>query len=302
MALSPSRANVLMGGIADWKIKLVADGLYRTLSSLRTGKIDIKPLETKDSQGRAIQYGYDLTGSGQFLAVGTAAHFADLLSTIGTSACSHKIQLINGQYVNSGGTSMDPATFGVKWKLVSDKDMDDSMYCELTATRRLTAAEYLLVLASSTSNPADGSNSTDILATLLPVRADIVPAGIVKIELGASAGLGDVVTSLRNGKFTAELLTTKDSRGQDIGYAVKIDFSCEGLETANAELVSWEAIAARTNFSKLTFAGGSTFTTATAALGITTGVSVDKDSDEVAVLNITGSGIILPSAFTTAWA
>ena len=302
MALAPSRANVLISGIADWKIKLVADGLYRTLSNLRTGKVEVKPLETKDSQGRAIQFGYDLAASGQFLAVGTAAHFADLLGTIGTAACSHKISLINGQYVNSGATSMSPTTFGVKWKMISDKDMDDSLYCEFSASRRLTVAEYLLLLASSSSNPADGSNNADALATLLPVHADIVPAGIVQVELGATGGsLTDVVSSVRNGKFSAELLTTKDSRGQDIGYAVKVDYSVEGLETTSAELIVWEAICARENQCKLTFAGGSTFTN-TATFGITLGVSIDKDSDDVSFLKITGSGIILPAAFTTAWA
>ena len=303
MALSPSIANVQIAGVASWKLKLSTDTEYHSLSTLRTGKLDIKPLATKDSQGREVQYGYDLAASGQFLGVGTAAKMADLLATIGTSDMAHKIALINGQYINSGATSMSPTTFGVDWKMVSDKDMDDNLYCEFAASRRLTPAEYLLVLASSSINPADGSNTPgDFLYPLESITAaDIVPAGVVKIELGATSGLGDVVSNLRNGKFTATLLTTKDARGQARGYAVKVDYECEGLETIEAELVKWEAIAARQNFAKLTFACGSTFTSA-AALGITNTITSDKDSDDVMIIKIIGSGIILPAIWTSAWA
>jgi hypothetical protein len=301
MALAPSIANVQIAGIADWKIKLVTDGLYRSLSYLRKGMVEVKPLATKDSYQRDIQYGYEFAASGEFLAVGTAAHFADLLGTIGTSDVSHKLQMINGRYYNSGATSMSPTTFGAKWKMISDKDMDDSLHCQFSASRRLTPTEWTYLLASSTSNPADGSNNNDALQTLAPVIGDIVPAGVVKIELGASAGLGDVVSNLRNGKFTAELLTTLDARGQDHGYAVKIDYECEGMETTAAELLVWEAIAARANYTKLTFAGGSTFTSAT-TMGITNAVSNIKDSDDISIIKVVGSGIILPAAFTTAWA
>ena len=300
MALTPSIANVQIAGIADWKIKLTQDGLYRSLSSFRKGLLEIKPLATKDSYQRDIQYGYDLSASGEFLAVGTAAHFADLLGTIGTSDVSHKIQLINGQYINSGATSMSPATFGVKWKMISDKDMDDALYCQFSASRRLTPTSMGYIYASNTTNPADGNNSNDILQTLAPVIGDIVPAGITKIELGATAGLGDVVSNLRNGKFTAELLTTPDVRGQEHGYGVKIDFEGEGMETTAAELIVWGTIAARANYVKLTFAGASTFTSAS-TLGITTTVSSVKDADDIMTIKIAGGGIILPAAFVTAW-
>jgi hypothetical protein len=300
MALTPNISNVQPAGIADWQIKLVTDGLYRSLAYFRKGLLEIKPLATKDTRQRDIQYGYELAASGEFLAVGTASHFADLLGIIGTGNVSHKIALIGGQYVNSGATSMSPATFGTKWKMISDKDMDDSLYCQFSASRRLIPAEWGYILASNNTNPAVGTNNNDALTALAPVIGDIVPAGITQIELGASAGLGDVVSNLRNGKFTAELLTTPDTRGQEHGYAVKIDFEGEGMETTTAELTVWQAIAARANYVKLTFAGLSTFTSAT-SLGLTTMVSSLKDSDDIMHIKIVGSGIILPAAFTTAW-
>ncbi len=295
MALVPSRANVLVAGVSTWKIKNTSGGdtAYHSLPFLRQGKINIDSLSTKNSLGQDVPYAYELKGVAQFPAIRTEANFVDLMDTIASVLIDHKITLINGQIIASAATSMSPTGFGVGLKIVSDKDMDGDMYVEMTISRRLTPAEYVLIMTTAGA-PADGTGVADTLVLLDSlVRADIVPAGISKVEFGvASAGTYlDDIDNLRNAKFSMELLTTNDSRGRALGYAWKTDLSLEALETLEAENLKWPAIAVRANEARITFINGMVATFPT-QLGITQSYASEKDSDDVAVLKITGSGII----------
>jgi hypothetical protein len=226
----------------------------------------------------------------------------DLLDTLGTDLIEHRITLINGQIISSkpGVSTPSPTGFGTKWKVVSDKDMDGDMFVEISISRRLTVAEYTQILTTANA-PTFGTSAT--FTNLLSLtRADIVPAGISKIELGvASAGTYlDDIDNLRMGKLTAELLTTKDSHGQEIGYAVKFDFEAESMETIEAELLKWDDIAIRANECRITFANGMVASFPT-QLGITTSLQVIKDSDDIAFLKVAGSGIVLKTALDGIW-
>lgn len=306
MALSPSRANIQQSGVSEWAIKDTArpDTGYAPIPFLRNGKIEIKTLETKNSKGQPVAYGYELSGSAQFPAVRTTANFVKLLDSLSTKLIDHRIKLINGQVISSkpSTSAPSPTGFGVKWKLVSDKDMDGDMYVEISISRRLTFAEYTQILSSVNADTTTAITGDTFYPFLSLTRADIVPAGIAKIELGAAdAGTYlDDIDNLRNGKFTAELLTTKDSRGQEMGYAVKIEFEADGMETAEAELLKWDDIANRANDSKVTFVNGIVCTLGS-ALGISTQFTVDKDSEDIAILKVKGSGIIKVADWDSIW-
>jgi hypothetical protein len=304
MALAPARANVLISGIASWGISSTtgSDTGYSLIPYLRNGKIELKTLETKNSYGQPVPFGYELSGSAQFPAVKTTANFIKLLHHLTSDQIEHKITLINGQIISSkpGTSTPSPTGFGTKWKIVSDKDMDGDMYVEMSISRRITTAEYTQILTTANA-PATGTSTTFTNITSL-TRADIAPAGFASVALGAaSAGTyADVISNLRNGKFTAELLCSKDSRGQEMGYAVKIDFDLEGMETLEAELLKWDDIAMRANECKITFINGMIISLPT-QLGITTSVTIDKDSDDIAVIKVAGSGIVTAAAFDALW-
>jgi hypothetical protein len=295
MALVPARANVLVSGIASWGISdtTASDTGYSLIPYLRNGKITITSLQTNNSYGQPVPYAYELAGSAEFPAMRTAANFLDLLNKLATDQIEHKITLINGQIISSkpGTSTPSPTGFGVKWRIVSDKDMDGDMFVEISISRRLTVAEYTQILTTANA-PATGTSAT-FTNILSLTRADIVPAGIASVELGAaSAGTyADDITNLQNGKFVAELLTTKDSRGQDMGFAIKVDFSVDSMETIEAELLKWPAITSRANECRITLINGLIYSFP-AQLGITTQVVVDKDMDGINTLKISGSGII----------
>lgn len=307
MALVPSRANVLADGVSSWKIidTTDADAAYHLLPFLRTGKVNIDSLSTKDGQGRPVVFAYEIKGSAQFPAVKTEANFVKLFDTLASKLIDHKITLNNGQVISSnpGTSTMSPTGFGLKLKLISEADMDKDMYCEMSIHRRLTVAEYTKITTSANA-PADGTDpGTDVLHNLDSLtRTDIVPAGISTFACDATGGsYADVVSNLRNAKFSMELLCTKDSRSDfAVGFAWKTMLSLEGLETKEAELQKWPGIATRANESKITFINGMIATFPT-QLGISNAYAAEKDTEDVAVMKINGEGIILNASMDGIW-
>jgi len=91
-----------------------------------------------------------------------------------------------------------------------------------------------------------------------------------------------------------------DSRGQYVGFAIKIDFDIECMETSEVELLKWPAIVDRANEVQLNWANGMACSLPN-QLGITTEVIADKDSNDISVLKVIGSGIIVPSAWDALW-
>jgi hypothetical protein len=306
MALAPGRSNIKVAGISEWAIKDTArpDTGYGIIPFLSEGKVEIKTLETANTKGQPIPYGYELMATAKFPAVKTQANFMDLFGDLSSKLIDHRITLVNGQVISSkpGTSTPSPTGFGVKWKFTSDKDMDGNQFVEITASRRLTVAEYTQILTSVNADLTAAVAADTFYAFGSLARTDVVPAGISKVELGAaSAGTYlDDIDNIRNGKFTAELLTTKDSRGQDIGFAIQLNFEIEGLETAQAELLKWDDIAIRANECRITFISGAILTMAD-HVGISYAISTDKDTDDVAVIKIKGSGRILITDWNGLW-
>jgi len=304
MALAPARSNIKLAAINQWGVSdtTQSDTGYSAIPYLKNAKASIKTLATNNSLGQPMPYAYELSGSAQFPAVRTTANMIKLLDALGTDQIEHRIAFVDGRIISSkpGTSTPSPTGFGTKWKLVSDTDMSSEMYVELSIARKLTIAEYTQILTSANA-PAFGTSATFTNMTSL-TRADIVPAGLKTVGLGAaSAGTyADVMSNIRSTKFSAELLTTMDSHGQYVGFAIKIDFDVEGMETSEVELLKWDDIADRANECQLTWSNGLVCSMPT-QLGITTEVVVDKDSDDISVIKVSGSGIILPSAWDALW-
>ena len=282
MALSPSRANVLIAGVSLWKVKDVtdADPAYHSLPFLRMGKITIDSLSTLNNLGQPVVYGYELKGSCQFPAIRTEANFVKLMDTLASKLIDHKITLINGQIIASAATGQSPTGFGLDFSIISDKDMDGDMYAEMNVHRLLTPTEYTNIMTSANA-PADGSPSGDVLLLLDSlVRTDIVPAGISSIVLNGT----DTISNLNTAKFKLSQLSAKDSRGQQMGYGWKLELDLEAMETKEVENLKWPAIVTRTNSLVVNFINGMIATFS--SVGVTQGYATEKDSDGIAVLKI----------------
>jgi hypothetical protein len=307
MALAPSIANILVDGIASWKIRNATDSdvAYYALPTPRKSNLKISSFTTMDKTLQLISTSYLLEASMEFMGVRTSANFIKLLPLLSTKLIEHKITLIDGSRVISSAPSTStpsPTGFGaIKWSVVSDKDMDDAMIISIAIKRKLTKLEYNQILTSA-NTPADGSpTAEDTLYGLYSVtEADIVPAGIAKVELGV-AGAGtyaDDIDNFRKGVFKMELMPSEDGRGMYRNGAIQIDLDVESLETTEAELLKWDDIQFRKNECRVTLVNGLVFTfpnVANDGLGVKTELTVSKDMDDATFLKVTGGGRILVS-------
>ena len=311
MSLLPSLANNMVDGIASWKIKNSADAAFHSLPIPRKSSISIKTNATAQNFKQTIPVSYSLKASAEFMGIRTTADFIKLLPYFSTNLIEHKIALIDGGRIISsdpGTSTPSPTGFGtIKWKLTSDKDLDDAMVLQLSIQRTLTSAEYTQILTSA-NTPADGTDpGTDVFHGIDSLTyADVCPAGISQIGLGVS-GVGtyaDVISNFRKGVFTAELMPAVDNRGMFRGGYIDLKLSAEGFETSEAELLKWPAIQFRKNESKVTFANGLICTlpnTSNNGMGVQTEIVVSKDMDDLTILKIDAAGGLLPAGWSACW-
>jgi hypothetical protein len=303
MALARTRANIEISGLSSWKIREVGGDGYSPLSQiyLRDGKLAISAMSVNDSFGRnRAGFAWNLEASAKFPVVKTKANLIALLTSLSTLDIEHKILTRSGQYFNSGATSMpSPGNFGTRWRLVSDTDLDSDLYLEVIADCKLTDAQYDLLLASTSSNPADGSASTSAFTPLAScTAADIAAAGIASIEVGTS--YADNIGIIRNGKFTAELITEKSSQGRSYGCGgVKVNVEAEAMQASASELARYDDVMLAANDWRVTFANGKIFAAA-APMGLTASFQHDKDSDGSSYIKVVGAGVMTPTAFVAA--
>lgn len=290
----------MASGLSEWAVLSVGsqgDAFY-SLGLLRDGQVVAKTITQKDTRGRDHPYAIDLMVSAKMLQTDKAA-VLQILNILGTYQMAQKVTALSGETYTSGLTK----TWGFKWKLVIDGDVDADRHIEVMADRRLIlshASQYDWddVLAAV---PADGTkDGSDVLTTLVP--ATCIPAGFVTVEMKGVAG-GDTFESagiIRKAKLTAELLTQQDTTGQSIGYNVKIDVEVEMMQTST-EIAALDTLAANSNGIdwRLTAVDGTVFTF-TDQLGVAWEYHNDKDSDDIAFTKVVGSGIISLSAFDSA--
>jgi hypothetical protein len=299
--LARARGDINISGLESWKIKIAADTAYYNLATNygRAGKVSVKALTggKKDFFGRNRSVSYQLAASAQFPVVKTKANMLALLTALSNNDIEHKIKMRDGTYFNSAATSL-PGYLGTKWSLVSDKSLDDCMYLEVMASRKFTEAERILLEASGSSNPVDGSPTTETFSPLSSMTlVDVAPAGLRTITLGAGV---DTVGVVQNGTFKAELNTTMDDDGcetSDGGVTVTIDL--EAKQTATAERARWNALAFLQNAVVVTFASGNTFTHAS-GLGLEWDLQHNNDSDKSSIIKVQATGILTVADFVTA--
>lgn len=296
--ITSTKQNIRSAGISTWLVKAQGDEAYYDLGLLRDSSISIEVLAERDSRGRSISYAARIEASAKFLSTEHASVLA-VLPALGSVPVHHRISAVNGLTLSSElGNAQQ---WGVRWRFVSDKDMDSARYLELTADRIVTLAE--LDALRATPPPLGTPDQGDYLYALGSLnRSAVRPAGISKIELREVSGAvwTDTLGYLRNGKFTAELRTATDQQGRSAGYAVAIELEAELLQSSASELERLAVIAAQGNDVRVTFADG-LIATFDDSLGVQWEYRNEGTPADPAVVRFSGNGIIELAQFTALW-
>lgn len=311
MALLPSTANMITGGISIWQVTDLdhPDVAYYYLPLLGQGKLDISSVKTTDWSRRFRVPSRQLNATAQFYAAKTEANFIALLPNLALKRTGHKITTVGGKVFSSnapigGGAPAVGGNLGVTWKVISDKDMDDYMYIEITGTRTLLHSEHDGMLTSGNA-PVNGlATATDTFYNLgLITTADFIPSGLATISLDTSPNTTwpDVVQNFRNVKFTAELLPFKnESHGRITGRTVQFTLETEALEVTEVEYLKWTGILQRLNSMKLAFVGGPVLTLTT-QIGLTVEMLDEKDMEDYSYIKLAAQGACTLANFAALW-
>jgi len=305
MANITTRSDIKTAGISSIKAKATnagtgaVDAAYYALPFIRDGKIIIKTLFTKDSKGREFPYAVDFEATVQCQAT-HKTNMVKVLDVFSSHWIDVKIAGLDG--VNYCSEPLAADYVGARWKLVSDKDIDDSRYVEFTFDRRMSLSEFDTFRPASP--PADGTPVGGDLLNALGglVRADIVASGFSKGEIKATgAGSYDDLGPFRNGKLECTLQTTKDQLGRSVGYSILVHAEEELLGASEAAQAQLSTIGSRENDLKFTMVGDGAVLTLDDVIGIQWEVHNDKDSDGNTFIKVMGEGYVAPASWDGLW-
>ena len=294
--ISSTRSNVNMSGMASWKVRPNGETEFMSLGPVRNGKAVEKTLFTKDSKGREIPYAVQLEFEAEMLYTGSLVNIVELLDDLGSLDLDQQITMNNG--ITWDSYLLTQKFFGFEWELVSDKDRDDARFIKIKADRIIKIGELDTVHGVVTAGSTDADSVLLALKSL--TRGDVVPAGINSIEFSADGSFENNFGTIRNGKVTCKLLTTKDSMGRSTGYGIEIVIDAEALQASATEIGVLDTLAGTDWNYKITLADGRIMSL-TAVLGMAWEHHLDKDSDDVSFIKITASGRILFSAWNGIW-
>lgn len=296
-----TRTNVQPAGIATWEIRDTGtDQTWYTIPFLRDVKVVEKSLASKSAVGASKPFAVDFEVSGKMMATGDVTNCIGILDDIATQQLDTKVTAVNGTIWDSAGATGDGA--GIYWKLVSDSDMDSERYLEVRMDRKVKISD-LDAFHTAQSNTETGTD-TELAKLESLARADIVPAGITEIGIGSGNYTDYVMKYIRNSKFTAETLTTKDQYGRSVPYAVKVSCEVEAMtadEAASQELTVLDTLQGTDFDLKITFADGITASIDSSACNSAPGTTVevhnDSDSEDIQYIKVMWDGVFTIANF-----
>lgn len=299
MAYTDTRTSIKTAGFDTIHLKWVGDDAYYQVPLIRDGEITFETQQTMDTRQR--QYPHSILCRVTFKTFAVdVTNLIKKLDDISLAPILFKILALNSVTYSSGNISATTGYFGLTWRYVCEGDFNAEQYVEFTFQRRLTFAQYQLMLNSA---PADGTpNVADNLYALYTnlTVADIKPASVTKIEWRNSTDAPSwthAATTIRNGSITGELSpTAEDTLGRPVGTAVAVNVSVELLQTTSTELSELDTYAAQENDYKLTLGDG-TVVDLTNTLGITWTYRNGGNADGISTIVLTGRGVTTLSSF-----
>jgi hypothetical protein len=297
MSLAESYTNILAGGLASLKVKATGDvGYYAFLPPI-SHNVSIEGVGDADEYLRKRSHAYLFKSEVDVPVLKTQANMLDLLPLMSGIKMQSKYTGISGQIINSNPTAIVESGFGFKWRLIIDSGVNKSIILKIMQDRGLTKADRELILTAAS---AEGDGSQDVGDDLNPMKpvnmlnADIAPSGVLKVEVGLTGTTyTDVISKIRNAKFEAELLTgAPDECGRSISNGqVKIDFSCDAMQSAQSELLLYDNLETAALDIKVTFLS-TWVATMVDRLGMQSSYVIGKDVNDDNIVKIACSGSI----------
>jgi len=271
----------------------LTDAAFYNISNLYDGKIEVKTMSQDDSFAQPLAFGAEINATAKMFNT-DKTNVLKTLDQLSTRTINHVINTRGSGSIQTNGLAIP--TGGTKWKFVCDADSNKVRYIELNLTRKIDATEITALL--TTAAPSYGTAvSTDALYTFNSLaRTGIIPAGFRSFEICATYnGTFQDIGNIKNGKLIIELLTSTDSLGREVGYAMKIDVEVEGMQASATELAQLQALATQATYFKITLLDGTVVTLGNVTnqqLGINWAFTTDKDSTGEAYIKFVGSGIV----------
>ena len=286
---SSAPSHILPDGIATWKFKSGDDVGHYSFGELRDAKINPRSLFDKDSYGRERAYGIQVDASAKVLNTHKTT-VLELLGSLGTESTHHIITAINTQDYYG--------TFGLTWRLVCEGELA-SRYLEVFADGMLLMdhASYEDWATFLPASPTPGTpNSGDLFYTRdSGAGTGRVPAAFYSVALNV-AGDSEDVGKVQDTRLIVTGMGTKDQYGRSI--VTRIGILCEfTMQQTSTELALMASAAADAQVGyTITLADGAVLALPT-QLGFHFDHQLATDSTGIALIKVTGSGMILPSAW-----
>jgi hypothetical protein len=281
-------ANMLISGLDVWKISNVgaADG-FVSLGLLKDGRVSTKGVSETDTRKRNHAYGYTLEITAKMLYTDKAA-VLNLLSAVSASGPLYqKITFVNGMTIKG--------QWGFSWKLISDKEFDGARYIEVKATiGQVFATNWAALWAT----PGVDGTPSGTLAAFAP--ATMYPGGSTSLKFKKTGETAETVGLYRDLKFEiGSKEAKKDSQGRqyNVGCEFKLEFDM--LQSSSTEALLMDDVATLNSGFVITLSDGAIFDLSGLA-GTDFDFRHDNDSDEFAVIHVTGTGVMTLAEYDSA--
>lgn len=278
----------------------VVDHSYVDLYSLYEGKISVQSVAEMNTKKQSIDSAGKIALSGKLYNTDKATMLL-FLNVLAQNNIEHAVKTVGGVWFGMMDVEGTVNYMGTKWKFVCDGDSDKMRYIELSAS--VVVDKVNIPLFFDRDPITIGTiRSGDVLYGMEAAteQTGIYPAGIQKFEIShIYSGSYQNVGSVMNGKVIIELLTTPDADGMEIGYGAKVDIEVRAQQSSADELAQLGNLSGQDTFAKLTLLDGTVLTFASSGgqqIGIAWDAVQEKDSDGLAYIKYTGTGIIPISA------
>lgn len=278
--------NIVTAGLSTWMIKSKKAGevgyvSLGTASNMAEGSVTMESLTVKTTRGHEKPYATKIDAAAKIL--GTSKACLQKLNLISDYGVSSSIIAINGEKF--------AADMGFGWRFVCQGGYEANRYLEVSADLTVQSSYMPLILVGVTETAADPA---DYLYGFAP--GTIYPAGFQALETrNAGETAWETMGKFQNPAFTATLVTTKESQGRSVGYAVACEISGDLMQTAdNIDLM--DNLEAGTPDFKATLSEG-TYITFADNIGVHWTYSNASDMGDIAKIHVVGSCLLTPAEF-----
>lgn len=289
IGLGVDLSRIKPGGIASWKFKSGDDTGHYSFGPMRDAKVQAKTLFDVDPYGRQRPFALQVDASGKTLNTSKTT-VLEKIGLLGTESMNQIITSVHSQKFSG--------TLGMHWRFVCEGGMARSRYLEVFADGQLLIdhASYEDLATLLAASPTEGTPAgTDLFDGWNADTVSRVPAAFKSVAMEVSGDSEDV-GSIRNERLIVTGVSSPDNYGRSSVQKIRIEVEFD-MRQVSSELALMSTIAGDAGPGyTITLADGAVLALPTQA-GFHFEHDVMPSMDDEAFIKVTGSGLILPSAW-----